>query len=80
MKEPKRCAGILDYLKEEASCVYISDLYQKSYLPSIKKVVEGMDPSQYTLRQWNEAVGYISKQKLEFGTIEEVIDFLLKLK
>ena len=79
MKEPNPSIGILDYLKEEAGCTYISDLYQISFLPSIKKVVEQIDPDTFTLRQWNDAAGYISQKKLEFHTVQEVRGYLLEL-
>lgn len=79
MSKPNRDQGLLEYLASKAECIYISDLYQPAFLSAVKKAVSDTDKDMFSLMQWNDAAGYISKEKVRFESKEEVVAFLLQL-
>lgn len=64
---------LLEYLREQCKLDYLSDLpltyCWKSVLPAI-------EPSDFPLEEWNDAVRYLCKLDTSFSAAEEAKQFL----
>lgn len=69
---------LLELLCEKADCTYISDLTGvfrcKRYL--FAHIMMELDPICFPLKEWVEAVSYISGGKCTFDSITEAMEFL----
>lgn len=75
----KRCLGLLEYLSFKVGCMYLSDLRYSKHLYNIKHVLRSIDPNIYSLKEWNDAVNYITGEKYEFDNVNEALDFLISI-
>lgn len=75
-KEKKQAEGLLEILGAEAGCLYISDLHQPDQLIFVKRALYKIEPDRYSLREWNDAVSYITGQSLCFNNQSEAFKYL----
>lgn len=68
---------LLEYLSLRAGCMYLSDLHQSKYRFSIQHALRGLSPEWFSLKEWNDAVAYITRQDRSFETEEQAQQFLL---
>ena len=57
--------------------LYLSDLHDRRCLPSVRRVLRGVDQSRYSLREWIDAVYYITGQRLCFESEEQAAQYLI---
>ncbi len=69
--------GLLEYLSVNAGCMYLSDLPQEKYRLIIEHTLWGLSCERFSLREWNDAVTYITGQEHVFVTKEQAWQFLL---
>lgn len=72
-----QCQDILEYLRIICHLNYISDLLQYR---DWAKVVETIDVDCFSLKQWQEAVHYLTSKEIEFTSCEAAKAFLLSHK
>lgn len=77
MKETMRKSGLLEYIAERAGCGYLSDLHSKKKSFHIYRVITDIAPSDYDLKEWEDAVRYIIEKKVSFEDSEQAADYLL---
>lgn len=70
---------LLEYLRIQTDCEYISDLRGSHKLNSIRNALHNVDACQYSIQEWNDAVSYITKQSISFLKAEEAEDYLIHL-
>ena len=58
--------GLLDCLIQLVGCNYLSDMHSDEYIPFVCKAVSQLNEDDYSVREWNDAVYYITKVKREF--------------
>lgn len=69
--------GLLEYLSFQAGCLYLSDLPQPKFRLCIQHALWGLSPEWFSLKEWNDAVVYITRQDRSFETEEQAWQFLL---
>lgn len=74
----EKTLGLLEYIAANAGCQYLSDLSYPCRPPlySIARIVRKIDPAQYSLREWADAVHYITGQEREFASAEQAARYL----
>ena len=74
----EKFAGLLEYIAQKSGCEYLSDLhiYKERYY--IRKTIVEIEPQLYSLREWTDAVCYITEQYMEFETVEQAVKYLLE--
>lgn len=70
---------LLEYLRIQTDCDYISDLRGCKRVYSIKNALINLEIGQYSLKEWNDAVSYISLANLTFATAEDAANYLKHL-
>lgn len=70
--------GLLEIITEEVGCDYLSNLREPVFYSKIKKVVETIEESDYTLKEWQDAADYITGSGGNEGTSTEVKHILLR--
>lgn len=70
---------LLDRLTILTQCAYISDLRGMNCRRSISKAVRLISAKDYSLKEWNDAVFYITSKKVHFKCVEEARKELLDL-
>lgn len=68
--------GLLETLSAKAGCLYLSDLHQPDRLVLVKHALYKMDPDRYSIREWTDAVNYITGQSLCFKDRTEAVEYL----
>lgn len=69
--------NLLDRLVKESGVSFLSDLRYGCNQNLICKALNRLSPDEYTLEEWEEAVGYILKQKRrKFDTASSACLFL----
>ncbi len=69
--------GLLACLPLQAGCLYLSDLPHPIYRFSIQHALRSLSPKWFSLKEWNDAVEYITRQNRSFETEEQAWQFLL---
>lgn len=69
--------GLLDYLSFKVGCMYLSDLYEPKYLPKIQRILRQTDCMFFCLREWNDAVHYITGNEMNFDSPEKAARYLV---
>lgn len=72
MKDEK--TNLLNDLLAAMGYAYLSDLRFQSL---DKRVIENIIEEQYTMKDWNEAISYITNLSKEFATPQEAKTFLM---
>lgn len=70
--------SLVDYLAAQIACAYISDLRFMDTLEKIRlfHVIRKLSPSDWSLRQWNDALEYIANKQAA-DTVEAAYEELL---
>lgn len=71
-------AGLLEILASQTECMYLSDLHNPEFLPAIRRALCGISPEQFELREWQDAVAYITGEQLSFKSQKQAADYLKK--
>lgn len=74
----RKSPGLLDYIAEKAGCSYLSDLHNKGRGGQIYKVIAGIAPSDYDLKEWEDAIRYITNRMVSFGDSSQAAEYLLQ--
>lgn len=67
---------LLEYFAVKLGCMYLSDLHQRCYLKEISHLLPGINPEQYSMAEWKDAVFYLTSQQQAFETQAEAKAFL----
>ena len=78
MKDEWQEYDLLDRLTKAADCSYLSDLHNPTCLPSVCKAISKLHADDYTVREWNEAVHYITGENAVFGKASDAQAFLIQ--
>ncbi len=78
MKETKCKTGLLEYIAENAGCGYLSDLHSKKRNFHIYEVIMNIAPSDYDLKEWEDAVRYITGKTVSFQDSDQAAEYLLQ--
>ena len=70
---------LLDRLTVLTQCAYISDLRVVNYRRSISKAVCAIPTEDYSLKEWNDAVFYITGKQAYYKSAEDARKVLLDL-
>ncbi len=68
---------LLEVLACQAQCLNLSDLRLPGILPRLLTLLEGLQPGDFPLGEWNGAVGYLLRKPLYFPTGEAARQYLL---
>lgn len=68
--------GLLEYLQIKVSCMYLSDLHLPENLLLIQREMLRLDPEDYILKEWNDAVEYITGQMDSFTDVKQAALFI----
>lgn len=68
---------LLDYLVEKTRVDYMSDLKMSA---NLKSTIMGIEPMQFPLKDWNQAIQYLCKTKITFEDADEARQFLIDYK
>ena len=67
--------GLLEYIAEKTDCTFLSDLHQTEH-EEIEKVLIRLDIETYSLKEWNEAVCYLTGRLHDFSTKEAAMAYI----
>ena len=68
--------GLLEYISFKVESTYLSDLHNPVYWPKIQKILCEIDCHAYDLREWNDAVSYLTGKVAAFEDVEQAAAFL----
>lgn len=68
---------LLECLSLQVGCLYLSDLHKPRCRFSIHHALRGLSPGWFSLKEWNDAAAYITRQNRSFETAELARQFLL---
>ncbi|MGI6070183.1 MAG: hypothetical protein ACOYBE_07115 [Blautia sp.] len=71
--------GLLEYLAQELNCMFLSDLHSQKFLEAIRREVCLMDWSRFSLKEWKDAVTYITGTNPDLETVEQAAEYLLHI-
>ena len=69
--------GLLDILAAKSGCMYLSDLAGTGGDPLLPHYLEEMDADAFSLREWEDAVAYLTGQSHSFETPEQAKQYLI---
>lgn len=69
--------GLLESLQVQVGCMYLSDLHTPSNLPLVQRALRKIKPDSYGLREWNDAVCYITGQDTNFDSQRDAAKYLM---
>lgn len=77
IQKKKDCGNkLLACLAEEAGCQDLSDLPTGFWFPVACFIAGSVKADRYSLKEWNEAVGYLIGTKIRFASPEQAQKFL----
>ena len=68
---------LLHILSERTGCMYLSDLKFIRDTQKIKNELEKLSPQDFPVKQWNDAINYLTETKVDFSSEKEAKNFLL---
>lgn len=68
---------LLHILSERTGCMYLSDLKFIRDSQKIKSELEKLSPQDFPVKQWNDAINYLTETKVDFSSEMEAKNFLL---
>lgn len=68
---------LLHILSERTGCMYLSDLKFIRDTEKIKSELEKLSPQDFPVKQWNDAINYLTETKVDFSSEMEAKNFLL---
>lgn len=75
-RNKKDFGGLLETLSMKAGCRYLSDLRYPEQLVFVKHALYKIEPDRFSIREWNDAVNYITGQSLCFKDRTEAVEYL----
>lgn len=69
--------GLLESIQVQVGCMYLSDLHIPYNLPLVQSALRKIEPDSYPLREWNDAVCYITGQELHFESQRDAAKYLM---
>lgn len=69
-------ACLLEVLQFRVGCMYLSDLHIPANFPLIRRQLQKIDPVCFSLRDWNDAVAYITGEKACFDSPAQAAAYL----
>lgn len=72
----KYAPDLLEYLAFRIGAMYLSDLHNERYAYRLQPILCGMEIEHYSLRDWEDAIHYITGKQMGFCSYEEVERFL----
>ncbi|MEG0228789.1 MAG: hypothetical protein RR683_08845, partial [Lachnospiraceae bacterium] len=69
--------GLLDRLRADVGCFYLSDLCQPMWLFDIQRALPCYDAEEYSLKEWTDAVQYVVGFKKAFATVQDAKEYLM---
>lgn len=72
----RQLENLLHECMNKTGCLYLSDLHQPDRLVLVKHALYKMDPDRYSIREWTDAVNYITGQSLCFKDLTEAVEYL----
>lgn len=72
----ERTMGLLELILQKSEQQYISDLNNGICKENVKKAVKEIPYKQYDMKEWKEAVYYLTGGKVLLDTEDEIIDYL----
>lgn len=76
MAVEKKRQSLLENIADKAGCEYLSDLRYKASFGEIQRVLREIQPDLYSIKVWNDAVTYITGEKISFDSREEAVYYL----
>lgn len=70
--------GLLEEILGKSNLNYISDLNGRLQEDSVKKALKEVDAGKYELREWIEAMGYLTGGN-SFSNMPEIIEYIKNL-
>lgn len=77
MTGQNRTPSLLERLAGEVGCLYLSDLRGDQYQWHIRTLVEAIPAEDYPVREWEDALSYLTKRKPPGGSSAKVLKDLL---
>lgn len=68
-------SNLLAYLAIYCRVDYISDL---KLTQNCKQIITTIKPTTFPLKEWNDAVQYLCKNKKSFNSVEQAKEYLMK--
>ncbi len=68
---------LLHILSERTGCMYLSDLKFIRDTQKIKSELEKLSPQDFPVKQWNDAINYLTETNVDFSSEMEAKNFLL---
>lgn len=69
--------GLLETIQLTAGCGYLSDLHKTVNFQKIRTAVSTLLPDAYSLKEWKEAVFYITKKTCECQDVYTAKEILI---
>lgn len=73
------CVGLLDILAVKVGCMYFSDLHTVP-LYLIQHTLRSLQPKAFSLREWNDAVSYLTGTDGTFQVQGQAKEYLLNYR
>ena len=70
-------SALLEQLRNQAGCDYISDLHDANCAWRVCAALKSIQPSDYTLNVWNSVIEYITGQRSPQAAPEAATAYLL---
>jgi hypothetical protein len=68
---------LLDYLAFKCGCMYLSDLPAKCWQIPLFHALRKVTPEAFPVREWNDAVAYLTGEERNFQSQELAAGYLL---
>lgn len=69
--------GLLESIQQVVGCMYMSDLHLAGNRSMVRYAVTTVAPDRYSVREWNDAVAYITGQSLSFENTTDAAKYLM---
>ena len=68
--------GLLEALHAQVGCMYLSDLRRPEFFPMIQQELWKCTPEEFSLREWCDAVHYLTGERRIFADQQTAAEFL----
>ena len=70
--------GLLETLAMKIGCSYLSELHTSYRFREICREIKKLDMEKFSMKEWNDAVDYITGEKVVFSSPEDAREYLLE--
>ena len=70
--------GLLETLADQTDCLYLSNLRVPGWYQPVGLALRSIDPSEFRMDEWNEAVLYITGRTEAFSAPDDARNYLLQ--